>query len=55
MQIVYLALVFLVIIGLLALKRPLYQAILGGLIATALLYQIPLTEIAGRTASVVTK
>lgn len=44
MQIVYLGIVFAVIIFLLALKRPLYQAILGGLFATALLYRIPPME-----------
>ena len=37
MQLVFLGIVFLVIVILLALKRPLYQAILGALIAAALL------------------
>ena len=37
MQLILLAAVFLVIILLLALRRPLWQAILGGLAATALL------------------
>ena len=36
MQIVYLGIVFAVIIILLAFKRPLYQAILGGLLAGVL-------------------
>lgn len=55
MQIAYLGIVFLVIIGLLAIRRPLYQAILGGLAVTALLYGIPLGEIARRTSMVFTK
>lgn len=40
MELIYLAVVFLVIVILLALRRPLYQAMLGGLIATALLYRL---------------
>lgn len=55
MQIIYLAVVFLIIIGLLAIRRPLYQAILGGLIVTALLYQIPPVEVGRRTTMVITK
>ncbi|WP_186429616.1 DUF401 family protein [Clostridium sp. BSD9I1] len=55
MQIIYLAVVFLVIIGLLAIRRPLYQAILGGLIVTAFFYQIPPVEIGRRTTMVITK
>ena len=41
MEIMYLGIVFVVVILLLALRRPLYQAILGGLLATAALYRIP--------------
>lgn len=55
MQIIYLGIVFLIIIGLLAIQRPLYQAILGGVVITAVLYQIPLVEIARRTFMVITK
>lgn len=55
MQIAYLGIVFMVIIGLLALRRPLYQAILGGLAVTAALYRIPPVEIVRRTSMVVTK
>lgn len=55
MQIIYLAVVFLIIIGLLAIRRPLYQAILGGLIVTTLLYQIPPVEVGRRTTMVITK
>lgn len=55
MQIIYLAVVFLVIIVLLTFRHPLYQAILGGLIVTALLYRIPLVEIGRRTAMVITQ
>lgn len=55
MQIAYLGIVFVVIIILLVLRRPLYQAILGGLAATAVLYQFPLSEIAKRTFMVITQ
>lgn len=55
MQIAYLGIVFAVIIILLVLRRPLYQAILGGLAATAVLYQFPLSEIAKRTSMVITQ
>ena len=48
MQIVYLGIVFAVIIILLACKRPLYQAILGGLLATILFYRVPPKEIVQR-------
>ncbi len=41
MELVYLGIVFLVIVLLLALKRPLYQAILGGLAVCVCLYRIP--------------
>ena len=54
MQIVYLGIVFAVIIILLACKRPLYQAILGGLLATILFYRIPPMEIVQRTLKTLT-
>lgn len=44
MEILFLAIVFAVIIALLALKRPLWQAILGGLISTFILYRIPIVD-----------
>ena len=48
MKLLYLAVVFLVIVGLLALRRPLYQAMLGGLLATAILYRLsPITMVEG--------
>ena len=50
----YLPLIFLVIIIMLAFRRPLYQAIFAGLIATILLYQISLPEILAHTATVFT-
>ncbi len=50
MQLVFLGIVFLVIVILLALKRPLYQAILGALIAAALLYRIPPRAMLSQTA-----
>ena len=49
-----LPLVFLVIIILLAFRRPLYQAIFAGLIATVLLYQISLSEILTHTVTAFT-
>lgn len=55
MQIAYLGIVFFIIIGLLAMRRPLYQAILGGLAATALLYQISPAQLVLRTSLVITK
>ena len=55
MQIMYLVAVFLIIIGLLAVRRPLHQAILGGLCATALLYRIPPMIMAGCFSMVITK
>lgn len=55
MQIAYLGIVFFIIIGLLAMRRPLYQAILGGVAATALLYQIPPLQFVLRTSMVITK
>lgn len=44
MTILYLFLVFFIIVILLAIKRPLYQAISGGLIAMIVFYQIPLYD-----------
>lgn len=49
-----LALIFLLIIFLLACKRPLWQAILGGLAATALFYQIRPWDMVCLTGNVVT-
>lgn len=54
MQLILLALVFLVIIVLLAKRRPLYEAIFGGLIMTVVLFRIPPAEIAKQTAKVFT-
>lgn len=45
MEILYLAIVFALLILLLALKRPLWQAMLGGILATILLYRLPLSEV----------
>ena len=47
MQLVFLGIVFLVIVILLALKRPLYQAILGALIAAALAFGYQVAGIFG--------
>ena len=44
-ELIYFAIVFLAIIALLILKRPLYQAISGGLIVCILLYRIPPTQV----------
>ena len=55
MKIVFLGLVFLTIIALLTIKRPLWQAVLGGLAVTAVLYQIPLAQVAGGFVSVLRK
>ena len=52
MALVYLGIVFLMIILLLALRRPLYQAILGVLLAAALLYRIPPAAALGRVGRV---
>lgn len=49
MQILYLGIVFAVIIVLLAIKRPLWQAILGGLAAIVLLWRMPVDAILGQT------
>lgn len=46
MQLIFLAIVFIAIIALLAFRRPLYQAILGGLVLMVILYRIPLTAVA---------
>lgn len=54
MTLIYLGVVFLIIILLLALQRPLYQAILGGLLATVFLYHIPVPTIFMQTAHVFT-
>lgn len=42
MSLIYLGIVFLVMVLLLAMRRPLYQAISGALLMTVLLYRIPL-------------
>lgn len=52
MALAYLGIVFLVIVLLLALRRPLYQAILGGLFSAALLYRIPPVAVLGRVGRV---
>lgn len=52
MSILYLIIVFALIILLLALKRPLWQAILGGLLAVVLLWRMPLTAVFSQTANV---
>lgn len=54
MAIFYLLLVFLVIVFLLVIHRPLYQAICGGLITTMILYQIPLTDALNQISHVFT-
>lgn len=54
MQIAYLGVVFLVIVVLLAMRRPLYQAILGGIVALVILYRIPPVEWFRQTAKVFT-
>lgn len=54
MQILFLGIVFAVIIILLALKRPLWQAILGGLLAIVLLWRMPLSAIFTQTSRVFT-
>lgn len=52
MSLIYLGIVFAIIIGLLAFKRPLYQAILGGLIGIVVLYRFPVSAIIGQTKNV---
>ena len=54
MQIFFLGIVFAVIIILLTLKRPLWQAILGGLLAIVLLWRMPVGAMLGQTARVFT-
>ena len=54
MALACLGIVFLVIILLLSFRRPLYQAILGGLLTTALLYRIPPAALFQQTAHVFT-
>lgn len=44
MKVLFFVIVFATIIGLLAIRRPLYQAILGGLLLTIIFYKIPLWE-----------
>lgn len=53
-ELVFFAVIFLVIIALLAFKRPLWQAIGGGLIIAILLYQIPPLEVLKCTSNVFT-
>ena len=53
MEITFLGVVFAVIIVLLAIGRPLYQAIAGGMIVTAGLFHIPVTVIVTKIASVI--
>lgn len=54
MKVIFLVLVFLTIIGLLAFRRPLYQAIIGGLLLLTILYKIPLLDAGNRVVSVIT-
>lgn len=54
MQVAYLVFVFLVIIGLLTFHRPLYQAILGGILVACVLFRIPGQAILGRVVLVLT-
>ncbi|MCD8082375.1 MAG: DUF401 family protein, partial [Clostridiales bacterium] len=54
MSLIYLGIVFIVIIVLLAFRRPLYQAISGGLLAIVLLYHMPLAAIFTQTVHVFT-
>ena len=54
MEIAFLGIVFAVIILLLAVGRPLYQAIAGGMIVTAVLFHIPIMVIGVKIASVIT-
>lgn len=53
-ELVFFAVIFLVIIALLAFKRPLWQAIGSGLIVAILLYQIPPFEVLKCTSNVFT-
>lgn len=54
MPFVFLGMVFLSIVILLALHRPLYQAITGGLVLTVILYRIPFLSVLEQTAHVFT-
>ncbi len=54
MQLLLLALVFLVIIVLLAKRRPLYQAIFGGLVMTVILFRMSPADIVGQMLKVFT-
>ena len=54
MEVLFLAIVFATMIGLMAIKRPLYQAILGGILLTIVLFKIPLLEAGGYVVSVLT-
>lgn len=49
MSILYLGIVFSVIIIILTLKRPLWQATLGGLLAIVLLWRMPVADVLGQT------
>ena len=55
MELVFLGIVFAVIVVLIAVKRPLYQALLGGLVATALLFRLSPGQIFGQTLGVFTQ
>ena len=55
MQFVYLGLIFAIIMTIMAFKRPFYEAVAGGLVASILFYRIPLSEVAIRSAAIVTK
>ncbi len=54
MALLYLGIVFLVIVILLAVKRPLYQAVLGGILAMVLLFKVPFKALLLETADVFT-
>ena len=54
MEVLFLAIVFATMIVLIAIHRPLYQAILGGILLTIILFKIPLLEAGGYVISVVT-
>ena len=54
MTLLKLGIVFIIIIALLAVKRPLYQAFAGGLLITAVLYRIPLPTLLRQTGNVFT-
>lgn len=54
MSVIFLGIVFAVIIILLTLKRPLWQAILGGLLAIVILYRMPLGAVLSQTSKVFT-